>query len=333
MDMRPDLRKALDAELRVVSPRSLQRTTSALVERYRSHQLTPADAIISSDADVAAYAAYRLPATFAAITAALTELRACWQGAAPRSLLDAGAGPGTALWAAQAIWPALEQALLLEREQRMIDFGQRLAAQAEAPSIQAARWQRADLLGASHAEPHDLVTAAYVLNEIPAAQRPALIDALWSAAGAGLLLLEPGTPAGFAIIRAARQQLLEAGATVLAPCPHDRACPMPTNDWCHFAQRLPRTRLQRNLKGGTLPWEDEKFSYVAVARQPGTSIAGRVLRRPQLLPGHVTLRLCAPEGLRTETVTRGKDRSAFRQARDLAWGDALVPIEDERPTT
>jgi ribosomal protein RSM22 (predicted rRNA methylase) len=139
------------------------------------------------------------------------------------------------------------------------------------------------------------------------------------------LLLEPGTPVGFALIREARQHLLAGGAMVVAPCPHDRACPMPANDWCHFAQRLARTRLHRDLKGAALPWEDEKFSYVAVARQPSAPIVGRVLRRPHLQPGRVTLQLCAPEGLRTEQVTRGKDRVAFREARDLAWGDALVP--------
>jgi ribosomal protein RSM22 (predicted rRNA methylase) len=212
----------------------------------------------------------------------------------------------------------------------MLALGQRLAAQASAPLVRDGAWRRADLLGDWQSEPHDLVTAAYVLNELPEASRAELVAALWSATGAALLLLEPGTPAGFAVIRAARAQLIAAGATVLAPCPHDRACPMPANDWCHFAQRLPRTRLHRDLKGGTLPWEDEKFSYVAVARQPGAPIVGRVLRRPRVLPGRVTLQLCAPEGLRAEEVTRGKDRVAFREARDLNWGDALVPDDEAR---
>jgi ribosomal protein RSM22 (predicted rRNA methylase) len=209
-------------------------------------------------------------------------------------------------------------------------LGRRLAAQATAPVVRDAVWRRVDLLSDWQSEPHDLVTCAYVLNELPEASRAELVAALWSATGAALLLLEPGTPAGFATIRAARAQLIAAGATVLAPCPHDLACPMPANDWCHFAQRLPRTRLHRDLKGGELPWEDEKFSYVAVARRPGAPIVGRVLRRPQLQPGRVTLQLCAPEGLRTEQVTRGKDRVAFREARDLVWGDALVPDNEPR---
>jgi ribosomal protein RSM22 (predicted rRNA methylase) len=329
MELPRQLQSALDAELRGLPPRRLERATAALVERYRGRQPAQDGAFVTSADDVAAYAAYRAPATFAALAAALVELRACWLGKAPRSLLDVGAGPGTALWAAQAVWPELERALLLERDAPMRELGQRLAARSDAPLIRDARWQMVDLLGAWRTDQHDLVTAGYVLNELPEESRAAVVEQLWSSAGAGLLLLEPGTPAGFAIVRAARQQLIAAGATVLAPCPHDRACPMPANDWCHFAARLQRTRLLRELKGGTLPWEDEKYAYVAVARQPGAAIVGRVLRRPQLLPGHVTLRLCAPEGLRAETITRGKDRVAFRQARDLAWGDALLPVDDD----
>jgi ribosomal protein RSM22 (predicted rRNA methylase) len=210
----------------------------------------------------------------------------------------------------------------------MIALGQRLATQADATLLREARWQQADLLSRWEAPAHDLVVAAYVLNELPEVRRAEIVDALWERATNGLLLVEPGTPAGFAVIRQARGQLLEAGGTVLAPCPHDCACPMPDDDWCHFAQRINRTRLHRAVKGGTLAYEDEKFSYVAVARRPAPPIAGRVIRHPQILPGRVVLQLCTPEGLRTTTITRGKDRAAFRQARDLRWGDALLPQDE-----
>ena len=41
----------------------------------------------------------------------------------------------------------------------------------------------------------------------------------------------------------------EAGAYVVAPCPHDGQCPMEgTKSWCHFAQRFQRSDLQRRHK-------------------------------------------------------------------------------------
>ncbi|CAN5508939.1 small ribosomal subunit Rsm22 family protein [soil metagenome] len=324
-----DLRNALDAELAAIPSKRLANATVALSERYRRLRPARGGLILNSDEDVAAYAAYRMPATFAAIFSALVQLHDQWLGEPPRTLLDVGAGPGTAMWAAQTVWPALEDVLLLERDERMIAFGERLAVRANAPGLRDARWQQTDLLTRWEAEPHDLVIAGYVLNELPEERREAVIDTLWSKAAGCLVLIEPGTPAGFALIRQARQQLIAAGATVLAPCPHDRACPMPENDWCHFAQRVNRTRLHRAVKGGTLSYEDEKFSYVAVSRLARPPIDGRVLRHPQILTGRVVLELCAPEGLRSHIVTRSKDRQAFRQARDLRWGDALLPEDSE----
>lgn len=77
---------------------------------------------------------------------------------------------------------------------------------------------------------------------------------LWdrTADGGVLVLVEPGTPAGAAAIQRARTQLLEAAAAevaagrgdssaahVVAPCPHDGACPMEGRpSWCHFVQRF-----------------------------------------------------------------------------------------------
>ena len=330
MDLPPALRDALDAELARIAPPRLAAATMALVERYRGGQPAPGGRFLASDDDIAAYAAYRLPATYAAVAAALTQVVEQWPDEPPRTLLDVGAGPGTALWAAQAVWPNLEGALLLDEDDRMIALGQRLARRADAPAIREARWRRADLLAPWDAPAHDLVVAAYLLNELPADRRPALIDALWAKAGGALVLIEPGTPAGFARIREARRHLIAAGATVLAPCPHDDACPIPADDWCHFGQRINRSGLHRAIKGATLSYEDEKYAYVAVARTPAPAIAGRIIRRPQILPGRVVLNLCAPDGLRTDTAARAKDRAAFRAARDLRWGDAILP-DDEPP--
>jgi ribosomal protein RSM22 (predicted rRNA methylase) len=328
MDMPGDLHEALSAELESVPAARLARATDALVARYRGDRPASSRQLVTSPEEVAAYAAYRLPATYAALVAVLTELSLRRPDLEPRTMLDVGAGPGTATWATRDVWPSLEHCQLLERDQRMISLGQRLAAGASDGAIRGACWRQVDLLSGWKADQHDLVVAGYVLNELPAERRADLVARLWELASGALVLVEPGTPAGFEIIRQARRQLIESGGTVLAPCPHDRACPMPETDWCHFARRINRTRLHRRLKRGDLSYEDEKFSYVAVSRQTGTPIESRVLRHPRILKGRVVLQLCAVDGLRESIVTRGKDKAGFRRARDLDWGDA-IPADAE----
>ena len=140
-----------------------------------------------------------------------------------------------------------------------------------------------------------------------------------------LVVVEPGTTAGYERILLARDSVIRAGGSVLAPCPHDNACPLPAGDWCHFSVRLARTRSHRAAKGAERGFEDEKLSYVALTRfpQPQTRASARVLRRPELHRGHVVLELCATNGLERRTVSR-KDGQLYKQARKLSWGDALL---------
>lgn len=323
MNVPDELRIALADELAAIPRNSLAAATTRLSALYRGDRLSnEAGRLARSPVDSAAYAAYRLPATFAAISAVLIEVRHRHPGWQPATLLDAGAGPGTALWAAHSNWPTLARATLLERERAMIDIGKRLASHAASAILREATWRQCDLLKPWEHAPCDLVIMAYTLDELPLPRLNELIARLWSVTDHTLVLVEPGTPAGFALIRQARKQLIGVGGHVIAPCPHQETCPMPDNDWCHFAQRVARTPLHRQVKQVALSYEDEKFSYVAASRLPATLPMGRVLRHPQVRPGHISLELCTPTGLRQSIVTR-KNRAAFREARDLRWGDAL----------
>lgn len=51
----------------------------------------------------ATYAATRFPGTFAAIVRVFDELKSRLPDFKPKSMLDFGAGPGTAIWAAQEV--------------------------------------------------------------------------------------------------------------------------------------------------------------------------------------------------------------------------------------
>ncbi|WP_269079174.1 small ribosomal subunit Rsm22 family protein [Phenylobacterium zucineum] len=271
--------------------------------------------------DALAYALARLPATYAACAAVFGEARRLAQDFAPARLLDAGAGPAGGSWAALEAWPSLSAATWLDASAPFLDLARRLAGDGPGP-LRAAEARRLDLTAEGVFPKADLVLTSYALAEIPEAAQAPLVARLWDACEGVLALVEPGTPAGFARILAARTALIEAGAVLLAPCPHQAACPLATPDWCHFSVRLPRSRDHRLAKGAAVPFEDERFAYLLAAR-PGiqaASRAPRVLAPPRTGKPGIELKLCGPDGVQTRFVGK-RDKAAYARARRLGWGD------------
>ncbi len=275
--------------------------------------------LVTQDVQACAYAAARMPATYGAVAKAL-EYALDAANIRPRTLLDAGAGTGAAAWAAAGLLE-LDEVFCLEREAAMRRLGQALMQSGPA-ALQNARWLECDLASNAINERAGLVIAAYVLNEMTEKGRAAAAQKLWDAAGDMLLLVEPGTPAGYAHLMQAREQLLAAGAFVAAPCPHDKPCPMENGDWCHFACRVQRTRLHKQLKGGDAAYEDEKFAYLAVVRERCKPAENRILRHPQVRKGHIMLTLCTQSCIQMRTVTK-KDGGIYKLAKDASAGDPI----------
>ena len=273
---------------------------------------TPARAA-RTPAAVAAYLAYRAPATYAAAAFVFRHVarqRPDWR---PRSLLDVGAGPGVATWAALEQWPSLDSLTLVEVEPEMLAAGREL--------LPEGRWVAGDAAAARG--PADLVLVSYVLGELD--DPPTAAARLWAEAADTIVVVEPGTPAGYRRVLAARAAVIELGGHTVAPCPHDLACPLPADDWCHFAARLPRSRLHRRAKGADLGWEDEKLSYAVLSREPVAPAGSRIIRPPQVHSGHVRLVTSDRDGaVRERTVSR-KQGEAYRAARKADWGDAIDP--------
>ncbi|MFD0543708.1 small ribosomal subunit Rsm22 family protein [Streptomyces mexicanus] len=320
------LRAALSGLLDGLPPRQAAGAVERLIASYRGD--TPTDAPILRDrADVAAYAAYRMPATFEAVRSALAAFADAVPGWAPGSHVDVGGGTGAATWAVAATWDGERPVTVLDWAEPALALGREIAA--AHPALRDARWQRARIGSALRLDAADLVTVSYVLGELTAADRTAVVDAAAAAARA-VVVVEPGTPDGYARVIEARGRLVAAGFKVAAPCPHSAACPIaPGTDWCHFSARVSRSSLHRQVKGGSLAYEDEKFSYVAAVRFPVTPAPARVVRRPQIRKGQVLLDLCEPdEQLRRRTVTK-RHGTLYKAARDADWGDAWPPDRDE----
>lgn len=298
------------------STADLQKAAQRLSERYRDSKRS-GQPLLSDRTEAAAYAISRMPATYGAVYSALSwamEHTDC----RPSSVLDVGAGTGAATWAACELFE-IESAACVEKENSMKQQGQALMANSDLANVQ---WLSGDITRGELPCSADLVMASYVLNEVSPEQQPAAVKTLWDSTKELLLIVEPGTPAGFAECQRIRQLLLELGAHMVAPCPGACSCPISGEDWCHFTCRIPRTKLHRQLKGGEAPYEDEKFCYLVFSRQPANPCQHRILRHPIIETGRVTLELCSACGKKT-LMLRKKD-AAYKQARKADHGDSLT---------
>ncbi|MGW6458531.1 small ribosomal subunit Rsm22 family protein [Streptomyces sp. NPDC055078] len=326
------LRGTLAGLLAGLPPTQAARAVERLIANYRG--VTPTDAPVLRDrSDVAAYAAYRMPATFEAVRSAIGALRDAVPEWAPLTHTDIGGGTGAASWAVAEAWEAGGEegdgpgprTTVLDWSEPALALGRELAAASGVPALEAARWERSRISAAIRIESTDLVTVSYVLKELTPGIRAAMVAEAARAARA-VLIVEPGTPDGYQRVIEAREQLIAAGMTVSAPCPHSAGCPIVSgSDWCHFAARVSRSSLHRQVKGGSLPYEDEKFSYVAATRFPARPAPARIARKPQIRKGLVLLELCSrEEGLARANVPK-RQGPLYKAARDAEWGDAWPP--------
>lgn len=285
------------------------------------------------------YLAARFPATYAAVTAALRQvpdpaLEHC------ATVLDLGAGPGTATWALAARLPSLKGARLLESNAEML---QHAGALAESFAPLKVSLHSGDLLEQLKLSPaSDLVLIAYVLSELPEEKQNALLQAAWDKAERGIFLLEPGTPETSRRMLDARSFWVSLGGRLLAPCPQDGNCPMDLRrldtaanasgtpgPWCHFSVRLERRGLHKAVKGGALGYEDEKFCWVFLSKDRSLlpSAPFRLHSDPHRTNRNISLDVCDAEGRKRQLFykRRETDANVRQAARQLTWGDAWNP--------
>ena len=325
MELPNYLKNASEKLIEGMNINAMSQSARELSRRYMEES-GQGKSLLNRDEEAAVYSLMRMPATFSAVSFALEKV--CeMSDFVPRSLLDAGAGTGGATFAANEFF-ALDSITCLEREPAMENIGKKLFSFGEDKAIREARYIRADLVEeATKANDNskkyvsDLVISSYVLNEMSMEDRMKVVKWLWDNAEKMLVIIEPGTPVGFANIRRIRDFLMEQGAYVCAPCPHMENCQVTGDDWCHFTVRVQRGKIHKMLKNADVPYEDEKFSYIAFSREPlKMDKCGRIMRHPITLKGRVELSICTSDGIYTKTVTK-KDNEAYKCAKKVDCGD------------
>lgn len=302
------LQEAIENFLKTRDLSQIQSASAKLTEEYRlSHSLQDEETLL-------AYLIVRMPATYTSLLKVLALLPV-----PPSSILDIGAGPGTTWWAAKTLWPSTPKVTAIEREKGLIHLGRALGSQPN--------WVEADVLHLPDLEKHEWGVLSYVLSELPDSALSSLIQKCWENVSEGLVIVEPGTPKGYEKMLQARSAAITSlGASVLAPCPHASPCPLPQGDWCHFGVHLERSFAHRYAKLASLPFEEEKFSYVILSKRGIQNAASRILRPPMKRSGHLLLDLCTQEGLEKRTLSK-KQGELYKIARRSRWGDSLSPDE------
>ena len=123
-DLPSELKAALARKADGLSRNDAAQRAGAISQAYRSGG---GSGRIKKSEDALAYALARMPATYAAIAASLNALTEVAPDFTPQSLLDIGAGPGTATWAAAEAFTSLSAFTLLDANAALRDLAIGLA--------------------------------------------------------------------------------------------------------------------------------------------------------------------------------------------------------------
>lgn len=289
--------------------------SQAISKKYREND-GKGKKLVTKQSEALAYAISRMPATYCAVHTALSHTLKNYNQEI-KSVLDVGAGTGAATWAVSN-FVQVDKITCLEREEEMRKIGRQLMKK----HIPSAEWKSFDLTLEEMQDNADLVITSYVINELTEADRKDAIIKMWNATNGILVIIEPGTPDGFAHILQARKLLLEQGANIVAPCTHNNECSVGKDDWCSFYTRVARSKIQKQAKKGELGYEDEKFSYIALAKIPVNRSDAVILRHPQINSGYVKVKLCTQNGIEEKTYSK-KDKELYKSVKKLDAGDTI----------
>lgn len=295
----------------------LKNAYSNISERYMNQERT-GTTLLSSEIDVVSYANARMPATYTAVHSAIENSYKYIKDIEIKSLLDVGSGTGAATWAANEIFD-FKEITCVEREENMLKFGKKLM---QNTNLEKAEWTLKDITAGELMEKADFVVSSYMLNEIKEEQKEIVLKKLWQSTNKFLFIIEPGTPENYKSIMKYKKALIGQGATIIAPCPQDTECKLPEDDWCHFTCRVERTKIHKNLKDAESPFEDEKYIYLLASKEEISGTQSRVLRHPKISKGYVELKICTPNGIKEEKITK-KDGEKYKKARKIGAGEEL----------
>ncbi|KDR85631.1 hypothetical protein GALMADRAFT_84637 [Galerina marginata CBS 339.88] len=262
--------------------------------------------------DGTAFATVALPAHYSAITSVFHHVRLrlepSWE---VDRIIDWGAGTGSGLWASlysfhdgaqfdenfsekTAVASKIRSYTGIDKREGLVSIGKKLLSDLPTSAINV-KWKKSyrEEDRVLHQEGNKTIAlSAFMLTSLPnTVSQKTLVQEMWDSGAHTIILIDHNTKEGFEAIASAREYLLGLGQTeveepetarldihgchVLAPCPHDHACPLlhsgGTPLVCGFSQRIQRPSFVRRTKHSGVGHEDIEYSYVVIRRGPRPS--------------------------------------------------------------
>uniref|UniRef100_A0A2P2I1U1 Methyltransferase-like protein 17, mitochondrial n=1 Tax=Hirondellea gigas TaxID=1518452 RepID=A0A2P2I1U1_9CRUS len=322
-----------------------------LKKQIRQHIYNHAPIDFSKHYNCMAYMMARLPADYAALVKAMSQLKAQLPDFAPSSMMDFGSGVGSATWAVDKVWPKqCQEVVNVDNSSEMNLLNEKLQRGGTLEGPYQQRSKRTffrNYLPISATIKHNLVVMSRTLLELNSADaRLRILDILWKTVTPGgcLLLVEDGRYQSFDLMLEAREFLrvgIEATGSgrrgiIVAPCPHQHSCPLLLKEKRY--RKCTDSIMHLTLDKDTSTVPEETFSYLAVYKPKardlveGFKIANcnawpRIVQ-PVKTSSHSIVRVCNKYGdLQELSVTNAKNGNLCRQvARRHKLGD-LFPVE------
>jgi ribosomal protein RSM22 (predicted rRNA methylase) len=273
---------------------------------------------------------------------------------APLRVLDAGCGPGTGAAGLHALFGDREEGLPvpthidvtamdtvaanLAMYEQVAAAASRHTGLAMRVSTEAANMSAPDMA----AGPYDLILAMNLINELPAARQQRFLACCGEQLSerGQLVLIEPALRATSRGLLQRRDELVQDGWTVYAPCFRQDGCPAldKDSDWCHDDVPWQRPPFIETLDEGMGNVKKSlKYSYLILNRHGAT--LSESMARPGLQrvvserfdeKGRVWWHMCGADG-RQVCQRNHRDRTPANADADALLRYDIIQLEGEKP--
>lgn len=309
-----ELEERIEKEVENIKLSDLKDVAKNLSNRYMNEK-REGQSLINKRLEVLAYSIIRMPATFCAINKALEETLKRYNPTI-ETALDIGSGTGAGEWAILNNLN-INKITCIEREEEMASLAQKLL-----DMHKNIIWKSQDIIKNKIEDKADLVITSYMINELQENMKEEAIKNIFESFNKIAIFVELGTPAGFNNIKRIQKMALKNNLNILAPCTSQNECNLPKDDWCHSIIRVERNKVHKFLKDADAPYEDEKFSYIAISKEKIDNSGSRILRHPNISSGYIKTKLCTNGNIEEKTFTK-KEKEMFKKVKKLKCGDLL----------